>query len=118
MSSHYTHADWKIEAVKRFGADPMNWRFVCPSCGHIASVADWKALGAPESAVAFSCVGRYMDIGKSAADAAFNRKGGPCNYTGGGFFKLNPVVIIMKDGMEISAFDFADNAHPETAEAA
>ena len=39
-----THAEWLAEATRRFGDDPMAWKFVCPSCGHIASVQDWKGF--------------------------------------------------------------------------
>lgn len=66
-----THAEWLAEATRRFGDDPMAWKFVCPSCGHIASVQDWKDAGAPEGAVAFSCIGRYSDDGEDAANKAF-----------------------------------------------
>jgi len=100
----YSHADWKAEAVRRFGDHPMRWRFVCPSCGHVASVADWKAAGAPDGAVAFSCVGRYTGSTKEI----FDKTGGPCNYTGGGFFGLNPVRVEL-DGQAHSVFDFADS---------
>lgn len=104
-----THAAWKAEGLRRFGADPRAWQFVCPSCGHIASVADWKAAGAPDGAVAFSCIGRYTGDGNAAADKAFKHAGGPCNYTGGGLFRLNPVEVDFEDGNEpMRAFAFAE----------
>jgi hypothetical protein len=31
------------EARARFGADPLNWAFVCPSCGVVSSGADFRA---------------------------------------------------------------------------
>ena len=103
------HAEWLAEAQRRFGNDPMAWRFVCPSCGHDASVKDWKDAGAPEGAVAFSCVGRYTGDGKSAAANAFKHGGGPCNYTGGGLFRLNPVAVDYGDGTEPrQTFAFSD----------
>ena len=88
----------------------MKWRFVCPSCSHVASVGDWYAAGADDNAVAFSCVGRAAkpgsDIEKTRADKAFKNAGGPCNYTGGGLFKLNPVAV-EKDGVTHTMFEFA-----------
>ena len=98
-----THAEWVAEATRRFGADPLKWRFVCPSCGHVAAVQDWKDAGAPSECAAFSCVGRWMKTTKEA----FRKDGGPCNYAGGGLFKLNPVKVTMPDGSENVAFDFA-----------
>lgn len=82
--------EWRAMGVSLFGEDIMKWLFVCPSCGHIASVQDWKDADAPESAVAFSCVGRRAE---SKPDAAFQRSGGPCNYAGGGLIRLNPQPI-------------------------
>jgi hypothetical protein len=108
METHrikYTYEAWMAEAARRFGSDKMAWRFVCPVCGHVVSVADYKAAGAPAGAIAFSCIGRYVEGGK----AAFAPKGkGPCNYTGGGLFRLNPVDVSFPDGREMAAFDFAE----------
>jgi len=94
--------DWRKEAVRLFGSDPMKWRFICPSCGHIATVQEWKDAGAPEGAVAFSCVGRWL----VKKEEAFQKGKGPCNYSGGGLFRLNPVSV--KEGSYIHHFfDFA-----------
>ena len=90
MAETLTHDEWLTEAKRRFGDDPMDWRFVCPSCGHIASVKDWKDAGAAEGEVAFSCVGRHLGADSSKT---FKKEGGPCNYAGGGLFKLNPVSV-------------------------
>lgn len=100
-----THDEWMTEAKRRFGDDAMQWRFVCPSCGHIASVKDWKDAGATEGEVAFSCIGRRL----KADDAkTFGKKGGPCNYAGGGLFRLNPVLVQFGDGEPRQTFEFAD----------
>ncbi|MBK6616387.1 VVA0879 family protein [Ottowia sp.] len=96
-----SHAEWLAEAERLFGPNPLKWRFVCPSCGHVASVEDWKSAGASEGEVAFSCVGRHSTEEHKAAKAVFGRQGGPCNYAGGGLFKLNPVAV-----------DFGDNEGP------
>lgn len=89
---HMTKQEWDDLAESRFGLDPLNWKFVCPACGHVASVRDWRDAGAPQSAIAFSCVGRWLKGVK--VREAFGGKGpGPCNYAGGGLFRLNPVKI-------------------------
>lgn len=98
-----TRDEWTIEGALRFGNDVMNWRFICPSCGHIASVSDYKAAGAPQTAVAFSCVGRWLPNPRDA----FGHDGGPCNYAGGGLIGINPITIV--DGYaEHQVFAFAD----------
>jgi hypothetical protein len=105
-----TLAEWTAEGIARFGEDRPDWKFQCPSCGVTTTVREWRVAGAPEGAVAFSCVGRYLDD-QDAAGKAFS--GGkkkvkqPCNYAGGGLFKLNPVTVTMPDGSEMQVFEFA-----------
>lgn len=100
-----SHKDWLAEAERRFGPDPMLWRFVCPACHHVATVKDWKDAGAPEGGAAFSCVGRWTN----ATRDAFARSGkGPCNYAGGGLFPLNPQPVVMENGATRHAFAFAE----------
>lgn len=103
------HEDWTAEAKRRFGDDPMGWRFKCPNCGHVASVKDWKDAGAPEGSVAFSCVGRWTG---GEGTIFQNPAVQPCNYTNGGLFNIAPVGVLWEDtsGKEIVryVFDFAD----------
>ena len=101
-----TYEQWHAEGVRRFGPDEMLWRFICPECKHVASPQDWRAAGAPQEAVAFSCVGRWL----TARRSAFVERGrGPCDYAGGGLIAINPVVVV-RDGKENAAFDFAPEA--------
>lgn len=100
----YTAVEWRTEAERRFGSDALNWKFQCPSCHHVASVKDYREAGASSDAVAFSCVGRWL---KAKDDKTFGRKGGPCNYAGGGLIKLNPVTVTDEDGKSHSVFAFA-----------
>ena len=95
--------DWRAEGARRFGDDHMKWRFVCPSCGHVQTPADYKAVNAPETAVAFSCIGRWTP----GATGEIGQKGkGPCNYAGGGLFRLNPIRVV--DGSTAhEIFEFA-----------
>ena len=102
-SRKLTHAEWTAEAEKRFGTGAMKWRFVCPVCGHVATVQDWKDAGAQEGAVAFSCVGRWAESPRKAFGG--DGKPGPCDYTGGGLFRLNPVTVTY-EGIEHQVFEF------------
>lgn len=95
-----THEEWAAEGVRRFGVDEMQWRFVCPSCGHVALVRDWKKAGASEGQVAFSCVGRNLPD-----PVEMFEKPGPCNYAGGGLIGINPVSI---EGRKENVFAFAE----------
>ncbi|MFZ3004183.1 MAG: VVA0879 family protein [Undibacterium umbellatum] len=100
--THYTHDEWKAEAIKRFGTSSANWKFICPSCGFIAAVKDWEEAKAPEGANAYSCIGRYTGSGKEMGDTT----GGPCNYTIGGLFNISTVRVEFNGGTH-SVFDFA-----------
>jgi hypothetical protein len=95
--------EWAAEGRKRFGPDENNWRFICPSCGHIASVWEWRVTGATGAEIAFSCIGRRL-----GADGThtFKLKGGPCNYAGGGLIRLNPVGVMFPDGAIRPTFSF------------
>lgn len=99
-----TRDEFQAEATRRFGPDVMQWKFICPVCGHVASVADWQAAGASENEVAFSCVGRHLEGTREAFSSkkANAKIVGPCNYAGGGLFKLNPMDV---DGVRY--FNFA-----------
>lgn len=104
MPTQLPLVEWEALGVSRFGADRMTWRFICPSCRHVASVAEWKAVSAPESTVAYSCIGRWL----GATDAnTFQARGGPCNYAGGGLFGLNPIHVTDALGKVHHVFAFA-----------
>lgn len=105
---------WRARATELFGPDPLKWKFVCPVCGHVTSVQDWKSAGAPENAFAFSCVGRWTGANPNTAKGNIGPDGiqgkGPCNYAGGGLFKLNPVSVVDPDGHVTQVFAFAEPA--------
>lgn len=107
MRIKLTSAEWEAEGERRFGKERWNWKFKCPICKSIMTGVDYKNAGAPEGAVGFSCIGRY--IPKEKSQRALGSKkvidGKPCDYTGGGLFKLNPIEII-EDGS--TWFEFAE----------
>ena len=102
MKRKLTHEAWLAEARERFGSDPNDWAFCCPNCRHVATIRDWRAAGATDGEIAFSCVGR-----RTGATAELGAKHGPCNYAGGGLFRLNPVEVECTDGTVMEVFEFA-----------
>lgn len=98
-----TVKEWQEEARRRFGPDILKWKFVCPSCGHVASIKDWRDAGAEEGEIAFSCVGRHS---KQINDAFTGKR--PCNYAGGGLFRFNPVTVVYPNGQVTVIFEFAE----------
>ena len=98
-----TLKEWRAKGEQLFGPDQLKWRFVCPVCKHVASVQDYKDAKAPEGAVGFSCIGRYTGSLNKAFEGNPG-EAGPCNYAGGGLFRLNPVHV---DG-NYNVFEFAE----------
>ena len=101
--------EWRAKGRELFGDDHMAWRFVCPACGHVASVRDWQDAKAPNGAVAFSCIGRWLP---DEPRDAFGKGPGPCNYAGGGLIGLHKLVVINGDHHQ-PAFEFAESEGPD-----
>ena len=103
-------AQWRAKAESLFGPNKLRWRFVCPSCGFVATVSDWQSVGAPEGAVGFTCIGAFRKSPEDivlAVQHTFQNRGGPCNYTGGGLDKLNPMMVdIGGDRPTLALFGF------------
>ncbi len=109
--------EWITEAQRRYGPRARNWRFRCPSCGHVQSGEDFIALGMTREEAAkrfaFSCIGRWMP----ECQDAFTGGPGPCNYAGGGLIRIAPICVVVED-KEVFCFDFADEPLAETHESA
>lgn len=100
-----TFQAWQEAATDKFGPEHRNWKFKCPSCGNIQSMRQFEELGADFNQAYFSCIGRHD--GKHG-HVPMGTKPGPCNYTGGGLFNLNPVAVIHPEtGKTIHVFAFA-----------
>lgn len=103
------HEDWINEALKRY-QNPQNISFRCPVCGHSATVSEYSDVGAKDGQIGFVCIGRFLVAHKKAFGSSHkNIPNGPCDYTGGGFFRLNPVRVVFKDGTTSDYFDFSDS---------
>lgn len=81
-----TFTEWLAEGTRRFGADRMAWRFVCPVCKTEQGLADFKAT-TPLSdedirgAIAFSCIGRFNGSTRKAFKES-EGSGVGCSYAG------------------------------------
>lgn len=106
-----TLEQWRQEAEAKFGSDEHKWAFVCPSCGHVQKVEDFKPFkdaGANEETAFRNCIGRY----DGHMHVWIGTRPGPCNYTSGGLFNLNPVTVTTPEGKNIRVFEFAPAAAP------
>jgi len=113
-----TEAEWMAEGRKRFGSNVFEWRFVCPACGNVAAVGDYRGRapkGTSADVAFFNCIGRYT----FDARPAFASGPGPCDYTSGGLFDISPIRVVTARGV-VSAFAFDEVvvATPAPAKAA
>jgi hypothetical protein len=107
-----TLKEWLAAGKERYGDDMKQWKFRCPSCGYVQCPEDFrqfKEQGATPDDARFNCIGRYVANSKKAfGNKAFKKGEGPCDYTGGGLFRLGPLTVKPEGGPGMSSFDFAD----------
>lgn len=107
-----TLEELRAEAKRRFGDDPMNWAFVCPRCGDVATGADFReALAAAGStrpasaALGQECIGRT--IGALSRDRGGEKyEGRGCDWAAYGLVR-GPVIVTLDNRKTMGAFDFA-----------
>lgn len=93
-------------AIERFGPDPTNWAFVCPSCGDVAVASDF-----PDGSDSLGqvCVGRHLGALDRDRPETTNRnqRGRGCDWAAGGLFR-GPWFVATAEGREIPAFALAE----------
>lgn len=101
-----TQAELLAELQARFGHDPMNWAFQCPSCGDVATGRDFReALAAhprhergqavtASDVLGQECIGRTLGaLSKSGG----KYKGRGCDWCAYGLFG-GPWTVTLPDG--------------------
>lgn len=109
-----TQAEMLAELRARFGPDPMDWAFRCPSCDDVATGRDFtEALaarprakhGEPVTAsdlLGQECIGRTL--GALARTGKYTGRG--CDWCAYGLFP-GPQAIVMPDGHSVWSFPLA-----------
>ncbi|MFD4572063.1 VVA0879 family protein [Streptomyces sp. NPDC058417] len=113
-----TQAELIAEAIARFGDDPLDWTFLCPSCGDRANGRDFSTAlaehprtrqsGEPVIAsdvVGQECIGRTL----GALEKQRTYSGRGCNWVAYGLFS-GPWEIALPGGRSMSAFPLAPAA--------
>lgn len=99
----HTLAEWQAEGERLFGPDMLAWKFVCPSCGNVAAIADFKPyrhMGADANAATCACIGLFTGVPPGSAR--------PCHYFAfTGDRSLCPVFVLSPSGVVIPCFGFA-----------
>jgi hypothetical protein len=90
---------WEAIGRELFGDNKQDWRFQCPSCGNVQSVAiaksKWPELEGRGWQPWSECIGRYLE-----------GKGG-CDWAAYGLFRGPLVIEHPESSKPIAAFDFA-----------
>jgi hypothetical protein len=103
-----TQAELVAEATERFGNDPMNWAFRCPSCGDEATGADFRdALEKHPSERKGQPVTASDLLGQECIGRTLGPDGRGCNWAAYGLFR-GPWEIVMPDGHSAWGFPLAD----------
>jgi hypothetical protein len=118
-----TQAELLSEAEYRFGPDPMNWAFQCPSCGDVASGSDFREAlkahplkrdGDPLTAsqlLGQECIGRLLGAlrGGPNRDRGRSRAERGCDWVAYGLIR-GPWTIDLPNGRTMAAFPLAEVA--------
>lgn len=91
------------EGTRLFGPGFTDWRFVCPQCGHVQKIGDFRpyqARGAIPDSARQTCIGRF-----TGSEHGLGKPGQPCDYTAHGLIQLAPIRVIDGD-KELHCFDF------------
>ena len=113
MVKYSSVKEWQDEAVRRFGPDYLKWKFRCPMCGHVASIQDFKDVGADSPNVAYQeCIGRYTGKGSPKEGDSSG-----CNWAAYGLFGIprEHDIVVADDGTEVHVYPMADAPQPDTA---
>jgi hypothetical protein len=96
--------EWRAEMKRRFPSrDEV--AFVCPACGHIATIKDHIDAGGDWNDAPQACIGRTTGLGtKNQKD-----EGNGCNWAAFGLLGTlgKGRKIEMPDGNVVEVFDFA-----------
>lgn len=110
---HMTHDEWLARGKELFGENSLQWRMVCPGCGHVQTPNEFRPFkdrGATPDSARQECIGRYTG-GRSWA---YDGGEGPCDYAAYGLFGIAPVKVTTPDGKEHSCFAFDDGVYKAT----
>lgn len=96
--------DLMTEATARFGADPLDFAFACPTCDDVTTLREWKDLVGDTGRAGQDCIGRVSLAARKAAGIPAERG---CDWAAYGLFR-GPweIVATGADGKEKSIWGF------------
>lgn len=111
-----TQEDLLAEAKLRFGDDPFAIAFRCPHCDDIATLADFRDLGADPGRAGQECIGRTSGaLSKKFAPGEYKGRG--CSWAAYGLLRGPWEIVISAAGDQpersIWGFPLAGDPHPD-----
>lgn len=113
----YTQQELLDELTRRFGPNPMDWSFTCPSCGDAATAGDFKAAlaehprrnrdGSETTAsdiIGQECIGRTLGALTKSTEPY---RGRGCDWCAYGLFP-GPVEVILPNGRSMRSFPITE----------
>jgi len=111
-----TQAELCAEAAERFGSNPLDWAFRCPSCGDVATGQDFSEALAERprknrdgeavtasDVIGQECIGRTLG---ALSVPAKKYKGHGCDWCAYGLFP-GPWTVVLPNGKTMHCFPLA-----------
>ncbi len=97
-----TQDDFLAEAKLRFGDDPFQFAFQCPTCEDVATLAEFRDNGADPGRAGQECIGRHLgalDKAKYPDVTAYTKAGNRgCDWAAYGLFRGPWEILLPADG--------------------
>lgn len=97
-----TQEELLSEAIERFGSDPMDFKFICPHCGDVAAIRDFRDAGADPGRAGQECIGRHLgalDKSKHPSAEAYRKAGNRgCDWAAYGLFRGPWEIVLPAEG--------------------
>jgi len=82
------------ELIEKHGSFKDNWACVCPKCGNVQTIAEFKDHDIDPNNVNYACIGRYVE-------------GRGCDFVIDSLVKNHPLEVIMDDQTIALSFEIA-----------
>jgi hypothetical protein len=104
----YTLDEWKAKGEKLFGKDLLDWKFVCPACGRVTAIQEFKDLDVDPNQAPQICIGRVNGKGMSGWTGKKKDNSDGCDWAAFGLFGTlgKGEVVVAEAGTETEVFKF------------
>lgn len=90
----FTKQQYFDELIEKHGSFKDNWAFVCPKCGNVQTIAEFKDHDIDPNNVNYACIGRYVE-------------GRGCDFVIDKLVGNHPLEVIMDDQTIALSFEIA-----------